>query len=50
MKEYKVYFTDYPDQAMKCRAENKTEARKIGNQYIRAWRLSASIDRIEEVK
>ena len=50
MKIYNVYFTDYPWQAMKVKAANMTEARKLGRLYIRQWQLDADIDRIEEAE
>ena len=50
MKKYAVYFSDEPDQAMKCNAINKTEARKKANQYIRTWKLRAKIVKIELVE
>lgn len=47
MKEYAIYFSDYPDDAMKCKATNAREARKKANQYIKAWKLDARIIKIE---
>lgn len=51
MKRYRVYIDD--DQSigeyMVCEAQNKTEARAKGRQYIRAWQLrGAKIVNIEE--
>ena len=50
MKTYNIYFEDYPRQALTVKAENKTEARKIGRLYNRQWQLKTKIIKIEEVK
>ena len=50
MKTYKIYFSDYPTQALTVTANNKTDARKIGRLYNRQWQLKSSIIKIEEVK
>ena len=47
MKTYAVYFTDAPEQAMICRAENKKAAEKAGRLYRRQWNIAGKIDRIE---
>ena len=48
-KLFYVYFSDYPGDPLKVKANTKTEARQIGREYNRAWRLKASIVRIDEV-
>lgn len=50
MKTYLIYLSDAPNDPIKCVRANKSEARKAGQQYIKLWKLAASIVRIEEVK
>lgn len=47
-KVYNVYFTDAPNDPVKVRCANKTQARAEGRLYIKQWNLKAKIDRIEE--
>ena len=47
MKTYAIYYTDAPEQAMLCEAENKKEAEKKARLYRRQWNISGKIDRIE---
>lgn len=50
MKTYKIYFSDNPYDALTVRANNKTEARKLGALYNRQWQLKAKILRIDEAQ
>lgn len=53
MKKYEVWIYDEEsgcNQAMKCEARNISEARRVGNRYIKQWCLvGASITEIKEV-
>lgn len=50
MKTYHIYLSDVPNDPIKGRWANKTEARKAAKLYIKHWGLSASILKIEEVE
>lgn len=42
MRAYEVWIYDSEsgcDQPMRCKARNKTEARRMGREYIRRWKL-----------
>lgn len=48
MTTYNVYFDDYPYSPLVVHAKDKREARRLGNQYIKVWKLDTSINRIEK--
>lgn len=48
MNIYYLYFSDYPKEPLPCKAENKLEAEKIGENYIKKWCLNAKIIKVEE--
>lgn len=50
MKVYDVYLSDAPNDAMRCIAETKAQARIFGRRYIKEWNLSAVVLNVEEVK
>lgn len=50
LKAYRVYLSDAPNDPIRCKRANEAEARKAGQQYIKRWKLAASVIRGEEVK
>lgn len=53
MKKFKVWIYDNEsgcEQPMKCEAKNEADARRKGNDYIRAWGLvNGAITKVEVV-
>ena len=47
---YYVYLSDAPTDALKMKVNNKREAIKEANQYIKLWGIDAIIEKIEKME